>query len=860
MLKTIWNHQRWNSKMGQSSFWGTRADEEGVSQEYDEYADSVDEDEDEADEEDNGIDGEVEEVDKGGDEDEESDEEGDDETFNSEEIELAELMFELSIAFASEEFEDGQPRSSLLVYFSGVLGLSDDGLTYRRAKHFTTRLSGLIYVLRLLFLEHALPYRKYTHLGIDRRPRHKHLERLNAIRHRFMLYGCLTPLGEFQSLRDFGRIMARTDPPSFLLRWSDDGNTLYYDDTSITMDKFRTFSEHLVQLGERQCSGMMYDWLPKVDFGQVKDEWGNTRKGFSFIHHAGNKLADAYLQLSARACTTEDGGLIRNGEWNHAAISQYLRRKEAFLETLMAILHTTGGQAPRSTELFSLEYQNGSSTERGVYVYNGRMAYVTRYHKARRSTNKEFNVVRFLPPQPGLLLFYYLVYIFPFTKMLLRESGGANRPEPRSSLLFHSDQAPDKPWLASRLTAVLRKASAEVLDKPVGVRLYRQLSIGITEKHVKEVFRPFNRHDDTGLGADRNAALAWQSGHRPLLRADNYGLDGAFPTKLQPSLLSVYEWASTRWHEFLYQPSKAILPTDEAKYAAGMRARRIIEQNGQRRAQPGGTPWKEVSNAKLEKIAITPKEKDGRRRPSADIPPPWNQSQSTSKSHSDRKNALSSAFGDYAQSLVSSPYPCSDRNQAAEPWNKGRCGMSLSKPSDPDRTVERKRLLHVDEGSSDVEDVRPVKRRLLSREWKQSESTGARPKHQRHNSISSDSAGDSCMESDQTDFDWGREESDDSQLCQEEHCSEPLDQAQVAKQRHTTQLHLEPMDAPITSVASSDLWPRAKPIMEATLEKARFKEQRDTDQPNPYVKPKCGSDVWNTFGRSGPFLTKKVMS
>jgi hypothetical protein len=267
-----------------------------------------------------------------------------------------------------------------------------------------------------------------------------------------------------------------------------------------------------------------------------------------------------------------------------------------------------------------------------------------------------------------------------------------------------------------------------VLDKPVGVRFYRQLSIGITEKHVKEVFRPFNRHDDTGSGADLNAALAWQSGHRPLLRADNYGLDGAFPTKLQPSLLRVYEWASTRWHEFLYQPSKAIFHTDETKYIAGIRTRRIIEQNGQH-------------------------------------------------------------------------------------------------------------LLDVDEGSSDVEDVRPVKRRVLSREWKQSESTSARPKHQRHISISSDSTGDSCIESDQTDFDWGGEESDASRLCQEEHCSEPLDQAQVVKQRRTTQLHLEPMDAPITPAASSDLWPRAKAIMEATLEKARFKEQRDTDQPDPYVEP-----------------------
>jgi hypothetical protein len=122
--------------------------------------------------------------------------------------------------------------------------------------------------------------------------------------------------------------MARTDPPSFLLRWSDDGNTLHYDDASITMDEFRVFSDHLIQLGEKQCRGLMYDWLPEVDLAQVKDEWGNTRRGFSFTHHPGNKLADAYSQLSAIACTA-NGDRLLNGEWNHAAVFQYMRRKEA---------------------------------------------------------------------------------------------------------------------------------------------------------------------------------------------------------------------------------------------------------------------------------------------------------------------------------------------------------------------------------------------------------------------------------------------------------------------------------------------------------------------------------------------------
>jgi hypothetical protein len=58
-----------------------------------------------------------------------------------------------------------------------------------------------------------------------------------------------------------------------------------------------------------------------------------------------------------------------------------------------------------------------------------------------------------------------------------------------------------------------------------------------------------------------NVVFAWQSGHRPIQRATTYGLDGAFPTQLQPALLRAYEWASTRWHEFLHQPSKVMPPS-----------------------------------------------------------------------------------------------------------------------------------------------------------------------------------------------------------------------------------------------------------------------------------------------------------
>lgn len=243
-----------------------------------------------------------------------------------------------------------------------------------------------------------------------------------------------------------------------------------------------------------------------------------------------------------------------------------------------------------------------------------------------------------------------------------------------------------------------------MLNKPVSIRLYRQFSIRITERYIREVFQPFNRYNDRGSGVDLNATLAWQSGHRPLIRANNYGLDGAFPTKLQPSLLRVYEWVFNRWYEFL-----------QAKNVPRMSDRRIIEQNGQRRAQPRKIP---ACNTKPEKIIVTRKEKDSKQQLSADIPPPRDCRQGTSTSNSDGRNTLSSTPENYAQSLDSSLHPCSIGNQVTKPWNKRRWAMSSGKPLDPVQTVERSPLLDVDKDASDVEDARPVKRRLLSREWK----------------------------------------------------------------------------------------------------------------------------------------------
>ncbi|KAL6789523.1 hypothetical protein GGI42DRAFT_347229 [Trichoderma sp. SZMC 28013] len=164
---------------------------------------------------------------------------------------------------------------------------------------------------------------------------------------------------------------------------------------------------------------------PTVELTKIKDELTNSQKGYSF-----------------KEC------LSRRDRWNWGAVYKYKRKEEVFRGLLGLAMHVTGGQTPRWSQLLSLWCENGEFGERNIYVYGGSMAYLIRHHKAKRSTNREFIVVRFLPAEVAHLLYKYLAHIRRFVDLLERERGFSGQSAVDSSpLLFRSGNAPtSKPW------------------------------------------------------------------------------------------------------------------------------------------------------------------------------------------------------------------------------------------------------------------------------------------------------------------------------------------------------------------------------------------------------------------------------
>ncbi|QKD56906.2 uncharacterized protein FOBCDRAFT_203955 [Fusarium oxysporum Fo47] len=80
-------------------------------------------------------------------------------------IEFLELLYQLCLTISTEHFSEGRPSSTLLVFFSGILGFSKDCSQFLLARQFCPYLSGLIYIQRLILLERALPLREYRAIG-----------------------------------------------------------------------------------------------------------------------------------------------------------------------------------------------------------------------------------------------------------------------------------------------------------------------------------------------------------------------------------------------------------------------------------------------------------------------------------------------------------------------------------------------------------------------------------------------------------------------------------------------------------------------------------------------------------------------
>ena len=308
------------------------------------------------------------------------------------------------------------------------------------------------------------------------------------------------------------------------MEWSDDGEKLCYKSLELTMNGLRWFLRDQVDEAQRTLYDLLLipktdqdrhvDNLPKIHLNSLKDDPTVHQANYSFLQDRRNEeiLGSQQRYLLGRI---KANGVIRRQfltdsvklTWNTQRVKTYVQLVQAFLRRLLLLVHITGGQPARGTELLTLRWRNSDRCEmRNVFIEHGLVSFVTSYHKNYSVSSTTKLIHRYLPPEIGELLVYYVWLVVPLVEQLqiltpLQGLGAigsflwpANLNMKASTKLKKGEQTwtrterteqtdsfgVEEPWKSTQLRLVIKEEFKHGLKTVASTPLWRHASIAIS--------------------------------------------------------------------------------------------------------------------------------------------------------------------------------------------------------------------------------------------------------------------------------------------------------------------------------------------------------------------------------------------
>ena len=182
--------------------------------------------------------------------------------------------------------------------------------------------------------------------------------------------------------------------------WMDD--TMLFDRIRLPMTDFKlailTKIQNLTDLLCSLCNVMRKEDLPTIPWDITHDDMDNTTTHYSFLNDTRNEY---YLKHAGtfygRMMSSSSSSLIVDGAISKEAVRTYKQLISTFLQTLLCLVHISGGQPARGSEICILQHTNGKDSIRNIYVRDELVCIYTTYHKSMVKSNQEKIIYRFLP-------------------------------------------------------------------------------------------------------------------------------------------------------------------------------------------------------------------------------------------------------------------------------------------------------------------------------------------------------------------------------------------------------------------------------------------------------------------------------
>ncbi|KAK5011066.1 hypothetical protein LTR28_005961 [Elasticomyces elasticus] len=220
-------------------------------------------------------------------------------------------------------------------------------------------------------------------------------------------------------------------------------------------------------------------------------------------------------------------------------------------------MHITAGQPGRAPKILSVRHSNTvRGGHRKIFIEDGMVVFVTRYHKGYAVSGDVKIIHRYLPREVGELLVWYLWLALPFQQ---RIEAIVWKKDAVSSHMWPADPG-GKKWTSERVRKVLKRESRAGLGQELTMQSYRDIAIGISRKFMR---RPtaFHTDEDDDRGKERDeddvaAAIAdEQAGNTAHIAGMIYARAIMEQAGAVADKRHRFRASSTDWHRFLCFPS-----------------------------------------------------------------------------------------------------------------------------------------------------------------------------------------------------------------------------------------------------------------------------------------------------------------
>lgn len=389
---------------------------------------------------------------------------------------------------------NGDIYESVIVGFFAVAAIDVTKNILREAHVYSSLLSGFVKIAQMLVIQRAI-------VGVEKGEATYPAELIDEMRERFLVYSSRTPFSWACRLRAYAKKVRDSTTSLGCILWNEEGDAVSYKQISqLTMVSLRKFVSAQVQKAQSQLEGLLlvHPQQRRNDLGvdfwmhRVADDASNSSCSWNFLKLERNTMGQLPIRdnwLLERVLDEhwlsddflKDAG-SKNLRWRPTAVQRYKIKVEEFLESLLLLVHITGGQPGRGTELTSLRHMNTiSGYHRNIFADNGIINTVTTYHKGYSITGSAKIIHRFLPKEVGELLVYYLWLVLPFCQKLdLLVFRSTDQP---SSFLWPKPGGRDC-WSSERLSRVLKREFMNTIGVPMSIVVWRHLAIAISRKHL----------------------------------------------------------------------------------------------------------------------------------------------------------------------------------------------------------------------------------------------------------------------------------------------------------------------------------------------------------------------------------------